>query len=425
MALDRLSRRDLIGGVVTAAILGAAAPRRAVASPGLDGPIRRTDAILRLGANENAMGLGPSARAALVAAIAEANRYPGRSWGELAGALAAHHRVDESRILITPGSGTLLRSATLAFTGPQRALVTAAPTFESPARVARATGANVVAVPVTSEGRLDLDAMLAKAAGAGLIYVCNPNNPTGGTVSAAAIADFVKQVGSVAPDAKVLIDEAYHEYADDAGPGAPKPGAPAVSDGLVAPKLGASAPSEGGYGTAVPLAAADPRVIVTRTFSKAFGMAGMRIGYAIAPPETLAAMQAHESDNAMSHVTLAAAAAAFADTAHLAAEQARNREVRRATRERFEAKGYRVLPSAANFVMVDIRRDVRSFGWECRRHNIAVARPFPPLSSGLRLTIGTAAEMDEAVPAILALLEAPATARAGASPVWWVPGHEC
>ena len=234
-------------------------------------------------------------------------------------------------------------------------------------------------MPVTADGRLDLDAMLAKAAGAGLVFVCNPNNPTGGSVPGTALAAFVERLKTVAPEARVLVDEAYFEYAD-----------------------------EPGYATAVPLAVANRRVLVTRTFSKVFGMAGLRVGYAIAHPDTLAALEAHGPDGTLSNASLAAAAAAFTDTAHIAAECARNRAVRQFTRERFEAAGYRVLPSAANFLMVDIKRDAGSFGWECRRQRIAVARPFPPLTTCMRLTIGTQAEMDEAVPAILALLQSPA-----------------
>jgi histidinol-phosphate aminotransferase len=282
---------------------------------------------------------------------------------------------------LTPGSGELLRSATLAFTGPSRALVTAAPTFEAPSRTAGATGAEVRAVPVTAEGRLDLDAMLAKAQGAGLVYICNPNNPTGGSVPGAALTEFAAKLKTVAPEARILIDEAYFEYAD-----------------------------EPGYATMIPLAASDPRVIVTRTFSKVFGMAGLRVGYAVGEPSTLGELDAHGVDGTLSSASMAAAAAAFTDTEHIAAERARNQAVRRFTREKFEAAGYRVLPSSANFVMIDIKRDAGSFGWQCRQQRIAVARPFPPLTTFLRLTIGTQAEMDEAVPAILTLLEAPASA---------------
>jgi histidinol-phosphate aminotransferase len=387
MAGDRLSRRDVLGGLVSAAAVGVAVPGLAQARPGA-GEIRRTSTVLRLGSNENSTGLGPAARAAFLAAADEANRYPGRAWETLLEALTTHHQIERSWIHLTPGSGALLSAATLAFTGASRSLVTAAPTFEAPARTARRTGATVHAVPVTADGRLDLDAMLAQAAGAGLFFVCNPNNPTGGSVPGAALTAFVAKAGTAAPEARILIDEAYFEYADEAG-----------------------------YATAVPLAKADPRVIVTRTFSKVFGMAGLRVGYAIAHPDTLAGLEAHGPDGTLSNASLAAAAAAFTDTAHIAAERARNRAVREATRQRFEAAGYRVLPSAANFVMVDIRRDAGAFGSACRRERIAVARPFPPLATCMRLTIGTQAEMDEAVPAILALLEAPATARAEPTPV--------
>ena len=302
----------------------------------------------------------------------------------------ALHGVDSSQIHVTPGSGELLRTATLAFTGPSRSLVVAAPTFEAPARTASDTGATVHAVPVTTEGRLDLDAMLAKAAGAGLVYICNPNNPTGGSVPGAALTDFVTRLKTVAPEARILVDEAYFDYAD-----------------------------EPGYATAIPLAVSDPRVVVTRTFSKVFGMAGLRVGYAIGQPGTLSALAERGSEGTMTGASLATAAAALADTAHLAAERDRNRTLRAATRARFEAAGYRVLPSAANFLMIDIRRDAGQFGWACRQQRIAVARPFPPLSTFMRLTIGTEAEMAEAMPVLLSLLQAPATAQVGPADLDW------
>jgi histidinol-phosphate aminotransferase len=335
-----------------------------------------------------------------VAAAAEANRYPGRAGQVLVEALAARHQVDASWIYLTPGSGELLRAATAAFTSPSRALVTAAPSFEAPARVAELIGAPVRAVPVTADGRLDLGGMAGKAEGAGLFFVCNPNNPTGSHVTAAALADFVGAVKAAAPEARVLVDEAYFEYVED----------PA-------------------YATAVPLALADRRVVVTRTFSKLYGMAGLRVGYAVGHPDTLAALQTTGArgvmTGGMSSASLAAAGAALVDARLVAAERARNREVHRFTRERFEAAGWRVLPSSANFVMIDVKRDAGTFGWECRRHQIVVARAFPPLTTHVRLTLGTMAEMEEAVPAMLKLLAAP-PARAAAAPApAWMPGDAC
>ena len=397
MPHDRWSRRDVLGGLLSAAAVGVGAPGVATgaSTTRAEDVVRRTGDVIRLGSNENPVGLGPAARAAFVAAADDANRYPGRAEQRLVSALTAQHGIDESRLHLTPGSGELLRAATLAFTSASRSLVVAAPTFEAPARTASATGASVHAVPVTAEGRLDLDAMLAKASGAGLIYVCNPNNPTGGSVPATAVAEFVGRLKTAAPEARILIDEAYFEYAD-----------------------------EPGFATAIPLTT-DPRVIVIRTFSKVFGMAGLRVGYAIAQPETLSALAERGSYGTLSNASLAAATAAFTDTTHLAAEKERNRTLRAATRTRFESAGYRVLPSAANFLMIDIGRDAGQFGWACRQQRIAVSRPFPPLSTFLRLTIGTQAEMDEAVPAILALLKAPASARVEPAPAWWASGSDC
>jgi histidinol-phosphate aminotransferase len=397
--MPSVSRRHVLGGLLSAAAIGTTRPAGVAAAVPADG-VRRTTTVLRLGSNENSAGLCPAARQAFLAAADEANRYPGRAGSLLAEALAARHQVDPSWIYLTPGSGELLRAASAAFTSPSRALVTAAPSFEAPARVAELIGAPVHAIPVTAEGRLDLGAMAAKAAGAGLFFVCNPNNPTGSHVPAAAVADFVATVRTAAPEARVLVDEAYFEYVED----------PA-------------------YASAVPLAIADRRVVVTRTFSKLFGMAGLRVGYAIAHPETLAALRTSGAGGVMtggmSSASLAAAGAALADASHVASERARNSGVHRYTRETFEAAGFRVLPSSANFVMIDVKRDAGAFGGECRRHQIVVARAFPPLTTHVRLTLGTMTEMQEAVPAMLALLKAAAVARAAAPVSAWVPGDAC
>ena len=257
-------------------------------------------------------------------------------WSTLVDALAtSHHRSIRSWIHVTPGSGALLSAATLAFT------CAVASRWSRPRRRSRrrraprgSTGATVHAVPVTADGRLDLDAMLAKAAGAGLVFVCNPNNPTGGSVPGTALAAFVERLKTVAPDARVLVDEAYFEYAD-----------------------------EPGYATAVPLAVADRRVLVTRTFSKVFGMAGLRVGYAIAHPDTLAALAgARSGRHAEQRVAGRGGGGVRRHGAHRRREAHATAPSVSFTRERFEAAGYRVLPSAANFLMIDIRRDAGSFG---------------------------------------------------------------
>ena len=175
---------------------------------------------------------------------------------------------------------------------------------------------------------MDLPAMAAKAAGAGMFFICNPNNPTGGVNSAASIDEFVAAVRSVSPDALILIDEAYFEYVED--------------------------PS---YATAIPLTAKDPRIIVSRTFSKIHGMAGLRVGYAIGHPDALGAMRAYMSQGTISGLSASTALASLNDTAHMAKQVAMNKDARAYTVKAFTDAGFKVLPTQANFVMVDVKRD--------------------------------------------------------------------
>ena len=405
LSRGQLSRRRLLGGVLSAAAAGVIAPSRVAArGTGLDGAarstdIRRTNTLLRLGSNENPCGLGPAAKDAFLAAAGEANRYPGRAGQALIDALAAQHKVEPAWIYLTPGSGELLRAATMAFTSPSRSLVVASPTFEAPGRAAAAIGAPVHAVPVTAEGRLDLEGMAAKAAGAGMFFLCNPNNPTGASVPATAVASFVAMVKAAAPEARILVDEAYFEYVDDPG-----------------------------YATAVPLAQADPRVFVTRTFSKIFGMAGLRVGYAIAHPDTIAALRKQGSSGTLSSASLAAAAAALADTS--APHRGAGAEHRRARLHPREVRGGRVSRAA-------VLRELRDDRHQARRRRLRGAVPHSTRSAWparsrrsstcVRLSIGTQAEMDEAVPAMLALLETapPVSARVAARATDWDAGGAC
>lgn len=338
---------------------------------------------IRIGSNENPYGLGPAALAAVTAVCPEANRYPGASIGELTARLAEVHSVSRDRILLSPGSGEILRAATRAFTGPAKSLVEASPTFENPGRTAKMSGAPVFDIPVTAGGSMDLPAMAAKAAGAGMFFVCNPNNPTGGVNSSASIDEFVASVRKVSPDALILIDEAYFEYVED--------------------------PS---YATAIPLTAKDPRIIVSRTFSKIHGMAGLRVGYAIGSPEALGAMRSYMSQGTISGLSASTALASLNDTAHMAKQVALNKEARAYTVKGFTDAGFKVLPTQANFVMVDVKRDVPGFQAQCREQGVMIARAFPPLTTHARVSIGTMDEMKRAMAVMLPLLAAaPASAR--------------
>ena len=216
--------------------------------------------------------------------------------------------------------------------------------------------------------RLDLDQMAQRAPGAGLIYICNPNNPTGTVQGASDIEAFVTAALRAEPKATILIDEAYHEYVERAD-----------------------------YKTAIPLALANPRVVVSRTFSKIYGMAGLRVGLAVGQPATLDAMNRFLDAGRMSCLSARAALTALADPARVAETAGQNHAARAMTVQALRDAGYRVVDSEANFVMADVRRDIRVFQRACRNRGVEIARPFPPLLTWARITIGTMAEMQQAV----------------------------
>jgi histidinol-phosphate aminotransferase len=323
--------------------------------------------LIRLDSNENPNG--PSARAleAIRGAFGDAGRYPRVTVDRLTEALAVHHQVRPTNVLVGCGSTDHLRLAIDAFATHGRGLVTASPSFETPATYAELRGIPVASVPVDRGLGLDLGAMLDRSPGAGLVYVCNPNNPTGTAHPKTAVEDFAGRVQRAAPAATVLVDEAYFEYADDPD-----------------------------YGTLIPMALEDSRVVVIRTFSKVHGIAGLRVGYAIGRTETLAAMQRFQMPHVVNNLGIAAALATLGDQAHVARERQLNRVARDFTRRWFGKHGFAVAPSATNFLMVGIRRPIDAFRKACAERGVAVGRAFPPLTEHVRISIGTMDEMQRA-----------------------------
>jgi histidinol-phosphate aminotransferase len=316
----------------------------------------------------------------MAAASAEANRYPFRTVGELADAIASKQGVPSGQVLLGSGSSELLNATVQAFTSPARGVVSAAPTFEMPLDRARELGHPGKSVPVDASGRLDLDAMLEACVGAGLVYVCNPNNPTATVHSGPDIESFLDAVHKKSPDAVVLVDEAYHEFVAN----------PA-------------------YRSVLSRAANDPALVVTRTFSKIHGMAGLRVGYAVGTPATLSRLRAWVDPINMNVIGLSAALASLGDTSYIESQRATNAESRDRLRAALAAAGYDSFDSDANFLMVRTRRDPRSFAAACMARGVQVARPFPPLLEYARITIGTPVEMERATRVFLDVLsEAPA-----------------
>jgi histidinol-phosphate aminotransferase len=373
-----VSRRDFvrtigvsgIGAVALAQILARgreglaeAAETKAAAASGATSAAPAVSRI-RLDSNENPNGPAPAALEAMRGAFGETNRYPDDPATDLRSAIAARHGVAAENVVIGCGSTEILRASAYAFTSKENGLVTAAPSFEAPARFTDVAGGSVAAVPVTEGLRLDLDAMAAKAPGAGLVYLCNPNNPTASHHSAAMVKEFIGRVAHDAPQTTVLVDEAYFDYVAD----------PA-------------------YATAIPLAISSPRVVVARTFSKIFGLAGMRVGYAVAHQETISRMKRHVLFDSVNGLGAAAAIASLKLADHVEAQRRLNSGARELARSFFETAGYHVYPSETNFMMVDVRRDSRAFRDACRSLGVSIGRPFPPLTTCARISIGTMEEM--------------------------------
>jgi histidinol-phosphate aminotransferase len=354
--------------------------REALAATGHPVVARPGATLIRIDSNENPNGPAPAALDAIRAMFSEASRYPDDPDVQLREAIARTHRVKPQQVLLGCGSGEVLRYVTEAYVSPRRHLVTAAPTFEQPTRFATRVGAPVREVRVDGNLRLDLDGMLREAPGAGLVFYCNPNNPTGTVHDADTTREFLRAVLDRSSETTILVDEAYFEYVD--------------------------VPS---WDTMIPLAIRNPRVIVARTFSKVYGLAGMRVGYAIAHEDTIAKLEPARVPNGVNQLGAAAALASLALTDHVKREVALNKAARDFAIKSFNDLGYSCQPTHTNFVMVDIRRDVKAFQTLCRDRGVAVGRQFPPLNNHLRVSIGTMDEMARALPVIASALRSTRT----------------
>ncbi|MDB4878531.1 MAG: hypothetical protein JWM41_4977 [Gemmatimonadetes bacterium] len=373
MSVSRRSFMKVVGaggvGAFAMPLLSARGAEAAIAMRGrvpLEAPLGSPSGI-RLDSNENPNGPGKAVLDAVHSAFDVANRYPGGPTAALVAQIAKARGVAPENVIMGCGSTEILHLAVRAFTSPAKALVVASPTFEDPAHVAEAIGSPVRSVPVTGALKLDLDAMAEAARGAGLVYLCNPNNPTATVHGAQAVNDFIRTLGRTSPATTILVDEAYHEFVED--------------------------PS---YATAIPVAMENPRVFVARTFSKIYGLAGMRIGYAIGRAETIKAMAPMKIVNSTNMLAVAGAMAALGDTAHIERERKLNHDSKVFTQQFFEKAGYKVIPSDANFMMVDIRQDSTKFQEACKARGVLVGRPFPPLTTHARISVGTMDEMQRA-----------------------------
>src|SRR5438067_2772964 len=366
MSVSRRKFAQLLGAGAAAVIVrptfSFAKPTQSVTTPLAEG-----GNIIRLNANENPYGPCSKALEAITNSFGLACRYPDEHNNLLIDQLAKLNGVNHDQILLGDGSGEILKLCAETFTGSQNGkLVAADPTFEAILNNASANGAEVVKIPLTSSFAHDLTKMLAAAKG-GLIYVCNPNNPTASITPKDELRDFIAKSP---PETMLLVDEAYFHFADSPN-----------------------------YESVVPLVKDHPNLIVARTFSKIYGMAGLRCGYCVAQKQTIDAMRAHQMWDSVNIMALAAASASLDDPDHVPNGQRLNSEAKTFTIGELDKLGYKTIPSQANFIMFDCKRPVVPLIQAMKQQNVHVGRLFPALPNHMRVTIGKKIEMESFVAA--------------------------
>jgi histidinol-phosphate aminotransferase len=325
---------------------------------------RRAGAIL-LNSNENAYGPLPKTTAIMQQALTWANRYPDFDYEALTATIADVHKVRANQVLAGCGSTEILRVAASAFLAPGKKLIVASPTFEAIAAYADSTGARIVSVPLTSSYAHDLDAMLAQASSApSLTYVCNPNNPTASLTPRKDLDSFI---GKLPANAYVLIDEAYHHFAT-------------------------SSPD---YVSFLDRPSANPRVIVARTFSKIYGMAGMRLGYSISSADTAQQMRRFQLQDNVNMVAAQAGVESLQDTEEMQSAVQRNAGDRQEFFAQAGRRGLKPIPSYANFLMMDVGRPMIEVNRHFSDNGILIGRRFPPMNDFIRVSLGRPEEMQQ------------------------------
>jgi histidinol-phosphate aminotransferase len=354
------SRRSFLQLSVTAATI---ASLRMVTEPMLAHAARHRVAIDRKGAilldsNENPLGPSAAAREAIAAITPDGGRYRDDLSDELVKLFAQQEGLKTDYVRLFAGSSEPLHYTVLAYTSPTRSYVSADPGFEAGMFMSKVSGARVVAVPLTNTYAHDVHAMLASAPDAGVIYICNPNNPTG-TLTAHSEIEYAadnKPKGAV-----VLVDEAYLHFCD--------------------------APS------ALDLVKADKDVIVLRTFSKLYGLAGIRCGFAIGRPDLLDRLD-NFGGNFMPITAVVAAIASLKDSQLIPERKRVNAAVRGETFQWLERNGYNYIPSHSNCFMLDVKRAAKSVIEVMAQQNVMIGRVWPVMPNWTRITVGTREEME-------------------------------
>ncbi len=315
---------------------------------------------VRINANENPLGPCAAARSAIASIMPDAGRYRFDLTEELISLYAPSIGVEPDDVRIFAGSTEPLHYTVMAFASPKASYVTADPGYEAGMHAAKSSGARIVKVPLTKNHAHDVRAMIAAAPDAGVFYICTPNNPTGTLTSHSDIEYLLqnKPKGSV-----VLVDEAYIHFCD--------------------------APS------AVDLMASGHDLIVLRTFSKLYGMAGLRCGFAIGRPDLMQRLENYGGGNPMPVTAVSAASASLRDTQMVLERRRINAEIREETFQWLDRNGYSYIPSVSNCFMLDTKRPAKEVIAAMAQQNVFIGRIWPLMPTYTRITVGTRDEMNQ------------------------------
>jgi histidinol-phosphate aminotransferase len=331
--------------------------------------------VAKLGSNENPLGLSPRVREALIGALDRIHHYPDGDCTELRRRLAARLGLTPAHFCVANGVDNVLTCLGLAFLDAGDRCVIGQPTYTAYSGLATLLNAVPVEVPLR-DWRFDVEATVTASRGARAVIVCNPNNPTGTILRREEMETLLERVS---PEVLVVLDEAYAEWVED----------PAFPD-------------------AVALLRRSPNLIVLRTFSKIYGLAGLRVGYAIAAPELVGFLNQVREPFPVDRLAQAAAEAVLDDEAYVRKSFENNRTGKAFLARAFTSLGLRHLPSQANFILVDLGRPAADVAEELVRHGVII-RPGAMwrLPTWARITIGTPEENARAVDALSAALGAP------------------
>jgi histidinol-phosphate aminotransferase len=403
---EQVSRRHFVSGVAAALGYAALKPESLLyaqartttaagaaqatqqATPTLAEAMATYDGVAKLANNENPYGAPPSVMKAMNDVWRYHSRYGYPDPG-IVSAIAKHHGVKNENVMITAGSGELLTVIASTFLdGEHKRVVGAEVTYMSVYSHATNIKKGVIAVPLRADYGVDIPATIRAAKQnyreAGFVYLCNPNNPTGKIVTKGEVKQLLD---GLPDDMVVLIDEAYHHFIDN-------------SD----------------YESSVKYVIEGRPVIVIRTFSKIAALAGMRLGYAIAPADLINRMKPYATGTVNALVKYAGVESLKDwENPNGAQQQTKrvNLELRKKTVAALKGFGYDSIPSEGNFFMVGIKRPIQPVVEEFKKRGVLVGRPFPPMTEHMRVSVGNAAEMDRFVKAFGEIFANPVPAPSG------------